>query len=134
MTPARLALITDVGPPDWPTKRFPTSSAISFKFSFVLPMNFRKTFQTEGPKLACSWSICQRGIREITCTKERMHIRLKGRYLLALMLVFLGVGTRTSGLAQPTARLPHTNLLVYHNAKGAIAEAKSLADWQKRRA
>ena len=63
-----------------------------------------------------------------------MHIRLKGRYLLALMLVFLAVGTRTSGLAQPTARLPHTNLLVYHNAKGAIAEAKSLADWQKRRA
>src|SRR5579864_7322660 len=31
-TPARLALITAVGPPDWPTKRFPTNSDIKFPF------------------------------------------------------------------------------------------------------
>src|SRR5688572_9848387 len=29
MMPATLALITDVGPPDWPTKTFPTSSAMT---------------------------------------------------------------------------------------------------------
>src|SRR4051812_45138656 len=33
MTPATLALMTAVGPPDWATKRFPTNSAInSFNF------------------------------------------------------------------------------------------------------
>src|SRR6266446_2712588 len=34
MTPATLALITAVGPPDWATNKFPTSSAIVFKRFF----------------------------------------------------------------------------------------------------
>src|SRR6266705_2776058 len=34
MTPATLALMTAVGPPDWATNKFPTSSAIVFKRFF----------------------------------------------------------------------------------------------------
>ncbi len=32
------------------------------------------------------------------------------------------------------APLPHTNLLVFHNRKGAVVSVKSKADWQQRRA
>src|SRR5512139_1951558 len=33
MTPATLALMTEVGPPDWATNKFPTNSAIIFVVS-----------------------------------------------------------------------------------------------------
>lgn len=54
----------------------------------------------------------------------------------ALVLVLL-VACRTSRgpeTAAPLERLPHTNLLVFHNPKGEISPVKSKSDWQHRRA
>ncbi|MBI5775620.1 MAG: alpha/beta hydrolase [Verrucomicrobia bacterium] len=36
--------------------------------------------------------------------------------------------------AKPTARLDRNNLLLYHDASGAVKPVKAVADWQKRRA
>ncbi|MGH7972675.1 MAG: hypothetical protein ACREIC_28510, partial [Limisphaerales bacterium] len=36
MTPAKLELMTDVGPPDWATNKFPTNSAIIFPDAFLV--------------------------------------------------------------------------------------------------
>ncbi|MCI0536134.1 MAG: alpha/beta hydrolase [Verrucomicrobiales bacterium] len=43
-------------------------------------------------------------------------------------------GTATETAALPSARLSHTNLLVYHNRSGKERPVKSVRDWKKRRA
>lgn len=54
----------------------------------------------------------------------------------ALLLMLLVACQTPRGPETPVAleRLPHTNLLVFHNPKGAVAPVKSKSDWQQRRA
>ena len=60
--------------------------------------------------------------------------------LLALVALHPGVRVAPLGAADaanasaPTPRLPRTNLLLYHDARGGIDTVRSVADWQKRRA
>ena len=53
-----------------------------------------------------------------------------------LLLIFV-IPWRVSAAADTpfaSSRLPHTNLLVFHNRTGAVMPVKSKADWQQRRA
>ena len=52
---------------------------------------------------------------------------------MAAWLLALPVSVHAQ-LAGAPARLSRTNLLVYHNARGGVAQVKSKADWEKRRA
>src|SRR6266545_6593019 len=68
MTPATLALMTAVGPPDWATRRLPTSSAINFSTRSRAEMNIPPRSLTSGSvkvrrNLANRPDNCQRRIQ-----------------------------------------------------------------------
>lgn len=58
--------------------------------------------------------------------------RFGAKRILALFVIF--AATVCNADEQAVARLPRTNLLVYHNRKGDVLPVKSKSDWLKRRA
>src|ERR1035441_10251754 len=75
MTPARLALMTAVGPPDCATKRFPVSSAIIFHFVRCRAEHHRPLFfgnpSKSGRNVASGTGGCQRGNRIVSKQRSR---------------------------------------------------------------
>jgi dienelactone hydrolase len=71
---------------------------------------------------------------------RRLHpsrpTKLRPAVVACLLLTFLVSWRSVVEASAPAtlARLPHTNLLVFHSRKGAVAPVKSKADWQQRRA
>src|ERR1019366_3676932 len=89
-TPARLALITAVGPPDCATNKFPTSSAINHSAFHSRPdLAGRVLYQSPAPcpeaerNLANRWINCQSGILMRNSHVEYFHF--SGRFSPALL-------------------------------------------------
>jgi len=99
-------------------------------------------FQVSERELACSPLIATSGApthwrRFSLSRRERAGVRAWVRLTVLTLLLLIAhpapAPAQTNDPVAASARLPRTNLLVYHNRRGVVLAVKSKADWQKRR-